>query len=146
MLGGMNVGLDVRVIDQIGLANPLAARTARIEDGRIGHDKNLFPDWAVAEGPFLKEPPYIPSYLDEDWIRQAEAALKCPPATDEALAAIRAPDGSEAVPVEPGERRALHVLPHRPGAAVRARALRPAGAGAGEPALRRTAPPDGALK
>ena len=47
---GMNVGLDVRVIDQIGLANPLAAHTARLEDGRIGHDKNLFPDWAVAEG------------------------------------------------------------------------------------------------
>ena len=51
---GMNVGLDVRVIDQIGLANPLAAHTARLQDGRIGHDKNLFPDWAVAEGPFLK--------------------------------------------------------------------------------------------
>ena len=61
---GMNVGLDVRVIDQIGLANPLAAHTARLEDGRIGHDKNLFPDWAVAEGPFLKTPPYIPAYLD----------------------------------------------------------------------------------
>ncbi|MGB2919996.1 MAG: flagellar motor control protein ZomB [Mycobacterium sp.] len=89
---GMNVGLDVRVIDQIGLANPLAARTARIEDGRIGHDKNLFPDWAVAEGPFLKEPPYLPVYLDEDWIRQAEAALKCP-GTEAALAAIRAPMG-----------------------------------------------------
>ena len=89
---GMNVGLDVRVIDQIGLATPLAARTARIEDGRIGHDKNLFPDWAVAEGPFLKEPPYLPVYLDEDWIRQAEAALKCPD-TEAALAAIRAPMG-----------------------------------------------------
>jgi arabinofuranosyltransferase len=50
---GMNVGLDTRVIDQIGLANPLAAHTARLEDGRIGHDKNLFPDWAVAEGPWL---------------------------------------------------------------------------------------------
>lgn len=87
---GMNVGLDVRVIDQIGLANPLAARTARIEDGRIGHDKNLFPDWAVAEGPFLKERPYIPAYLDENWIRQAEAALKCP-ATVSALEAIRNP-------------------------------------------------------
>ena len=89
---GMNVGLDVRVIDQIGLANPLAAHTARIEDGRIGHDKNLFPDWAVAEGPFLKEPPYIPPYLDEDWIRQAEAALKCPE-TEAVLNAIRAPMG-----------------------------------------------------
>lgn len=87
---GMNVGLDVRVIDQIGLANPLAAHTARIEDGRIGHDKNLFPDWAVAEGPFLKERPYIPAYLDENWIRQAEAALKCP-ATVSALEAIRNP-------------------------------------------------------
>ncbi|MBX7431019.1 hypothetical protein JDV09_02660 [Mycobacterium sp. Y57] len=87
---GMNVGLNVRVIDQIGLANPLAAHTARIEDGRIGHDKNLFPDWAVAEGPFLKEDPYIPSYLDEDWIRQAEVALECPD-TVAVLNSIRAP-------------------------------------------------------
>ena len=81
---GMNVGLDVRVIDQIGLANPLAAHTARLEDGRIGHDKNLFPDWAVAEGPFLKTRPFIPPYIDEDWIAQAEAALECP-ATDAML-------------------------------------------------------------
>lgn len=75
---GMNVGLNVRVIDQIGLANPLAAHTARLQDGRIGHDKNLFPDWAVAEGPFLRERPYIPDYLDEDWVAQAGAALQCP--------------------------------------------------------------------
>jgi arabinofuranosyltransferase len=85
---GMNVGLDVRVIDQIGLANPIAAHTARLEDGRIGHDKNLFPDWAVAEGPFLKKPPYIPPYLDKDWIAQAEEALKCP-ATESMLSSIR---------------------------------------------------------
>ncbi len=89
---GMNVGLDVRVIDQIGLANPLAAHTARLEDGRIGHDKNLFPDWAVAEGPFLKTRPFIPAYLDEDWVAQAEAALKCP-ATDAMLNAVRGPMG-----------------------------------------------------
>ena len=89
---GMNVGLDVRVVDQIGLANPLAAHTARLQDGRIGHDKNLFPDWAVAEGPFLKEPPYIPPYLDQNWIAQAEAALKCP-ATDAVLESVRAPMG-----------------------------------------------------
>ncbi len=89
---GMNVGLDVRVIDQIGLANPLAAHTARLEDARIGHDKNLFPDWAVAEGPFLKKPPYIPPYLDQDWIAQAQAALKCP-ATDAMLNSIRSPMG-----------------------------------------------------
>ncbi|WP_372508033.1 flagellar motor control protein ZomB [Mycobacterium barrassiae] len=89
---GMNVGLDVRVIDQIGLANPLAAHTARLEDGRIGHDKNLFPDWVVAEGPFLKTRPFIPAYLDEDWVAQAEAALECP-ATDAMLNAVRGPMG-----------------------------------------------------
>jgi arabinofuranosyltransferase len=89
---GMNVGLDVRVIDQIGLANPLAAHTARLDDARIGHDKNLFPDWAVAEGPFLKKHPYVPPYLNEGWIKEAQAALKCP-ATDEVLRAIRDPLG-----------------------------------------------------
>ncbi len=85
---GMNVGLDVRVIDQIGLANPLAAHTARLDDARIGHDKNLFPDWAVAEGPFLKEHPYVPPYLDEGWIKEAEVALTCP-ATEAVLTSIR---------------------------------------------------------
>ena len=93
---GMNVGLDVRVIDQIGLANPLAAHTARLEDGRIGHDKNLFPDWAVAEGPFLQERPFIPPYLDEDWIAQAKAALKCPE-TDAMLDVDPRADGAPAV-------------------------------------------------
>ncbi|MBO0679780.1 hypothetical protein JRC04_27260 [Mycolicibacterium sp. S2-37] len=89
---GMNVGLDVRVIDQIGLANPLAAHTRRLENGRIGHDKNLFPDWAVAEGPFLKTEEYLPVYLDEEWVAQAEAALKCP-ATEAMLTSVRAPLG-----------------------------------------------------
>ena len=87
---GMNVGLDTRVIDQIGLANPLAAHTARLTDGRIGHDKNLFPDWTVAEGPWLKERPWIPEYLDEGWIREAQAALGCEQ-TAEMLKAIRDP-------------------------------------------------------
>jgi arabinofuranosyltransferase len=87
---GMNVGLDVRVVDQIGLANPLAMHTARLEDGRIGHDKNLFPDWAIADGPFLKKYPYIPPYLDQDWVAQAEAAMKCP-ATDAMLTSVRGP-------------------------------------------------------
>lgn len=85
---GMNVGLDVRVIDQIGLTNPLATHTQRLTDGRIGHDKNLFPDWAVAEGPFFKIRPYIPAYLDEEWIAQAQAALKCP-ATEAMLNSVR---------------------------------------------------------
>ncbi|WP_308197419.1 flagellar motor control protein ZomB [Candidatus Mycolicibacterium alkanivorans] len=89
---GMNVGLNTRVIDQIGLANPLAAHTARLEDGRIGHDKNLFPDWAVAEGPWLKEHPYVPPYLAEGWIKEAGVALKCPE-TDRMLESIRSPLG-----------------------------------------------------
>jgi len=87
---GMNVGLDVRVLDQIGLANPLAAHTARLGDARIGHDKNLFPDWAVADGPWLKQHPFLPPYLDEDWVAEAGAALKCP-ATDAVLTSIRGP-------------------------------------------------------
>ncbi|BBY86044.1 flagellar motor control protein ZomB [Mycolicibacterium tokaiense] len=89
----MNVGLDVRVIDQIGLANPLAAHTQRLENGRIGHDKNLYADWAIAEGPFLKTDEWIPSYIDENWIIQAEAALKCP-ATEAVLESIRDPLGA----------------------------------------------------
>ncbi len=129
---GMNVGLDVRVIDQIGLANPLAAHTARLEDGRIGHDKNLFPDWAVAEGPFLKIPPYIPPYLDEDWIAQAEAALKCP-ATEAMLTVDPWSDGSAAVPVKCAARVRIHQLPNRSGAAVRTGPVRAGGARADGP-------------
>ncbi|WP_370328547.1 flagellar motor control protein ZomB [Candidatus Mycobacterium methanotrophicum] len=89
---GMNVGLDVRVIDQIGLANPLAAHTARLQHGRIGHDKNLFPDWAIADGPWVKWYPGVPGYLDAQWVAQAEAALKCP-ATKAMLNSVRAPMG-----------------------------------------------------
>ena len=87
---GMNVGLDVRVIDQIGLANPIAAHTERLKHGRIGHDKNLFPDWVIADGPWVKWPPGIPGYLDQVWVTQAVAALKCPE-TVAVLSSVRAP-------------------------------------------------------
>ncbi|MUM18011.1 hypothetical protein BI330_16460 [Mycobacterium sp. CBMA 623] len=87
---GMNLGLDVRIVDQIGLANPLAAHTARITDGRIGHDKNLFPDWMIADGPWLKRYPYIPRYVDQDWVAEAVEALKCPE-TDAMLSSVRKP-------------------------------------------------------
>jgi len=89
---GMNVGLDVRVIDQIGLANPLAAHTARLQHGRIGHDKNLFPDWVIADGPWVKWYPGVPGYLDEKFVQQAAAALQCP-ATQQILNSVRAPMG-----------------------------------------------------
>ncbi|ORW31689.1 hypothetical protein AWB91_15575 [Mycobacterium paraense] len=87
---GMNVGLDVRVIDQIGLANPLAQHTERLKHGRIGHDKNLFPDWVIADGPWVKLYPGIPGYLDVNWVAQAVAALKCPE-TQAVLSSVRAP-------------------------------------------------------
>jgi len=87
---GMNVGLDVRVLDQIGLANPIAAHTARLQHGRIGHDKNLFPDWVIADGPWVKWYPGIPGYLDAQWVAQAEAALQCP-ATRAVLNSVRSP-------------------------------------------------------
>jgi arabinofuranosyltransferase len=87
---GMNVGLDVRVIDQIGLANPIAAHTARLQHGRIGHDKNLFPDWVIADGPWVKWYPGVPGYLDEKFVQQAAAALQCP-ATQQILNSVRAP-------------------------------------------------------
>jgi arabinofuranosyltransferase len=89
---GMNVGLDIRVIDQIGLANPVAAHTARLQHARIGHDKNLFPDWVIADGPWVKWYPGVPGYLDAQWVAQAEAALKCP-ATEAVLNSVRAPMG-----------------------------------------------------
>ncbi len=88
----MNTGLDVRVLDQIGLANPLAAHSDRLQHGRIGHDKNLFPDWVIADGPWVKWFPGIPGYIDQDWVAQAEAALRCP-GTAAVLNSIRAPMG-----------------------------------------------------
>ena len=120
---GMNVGLDVRVLDQIGLANTLAAHTARLEDGRIGHDKNLYPDWAVADGPFLKTRPYLPPYLDEDWIAQAAEALKCP-ATEDVLDSVRGPLGLREFAVKRPACVRIHDLPDRSGAAVRTHPVR----------------------
>jgi len=87
---GMNVGLDVRVIDQIGLANPIAQHTERVKHGRIGHDKSLFPDWVVADGPWVKWYPGIPAFLDQQWVAEAEAALQCP-RTAAMLNSVRGP-------------------------------------------------------
>ncbi|MBD0863024.1 hypothetical protein IA539_17715 [Gordonia sp. zg691] len=73
----MNAPLDVRVIDQMGLAYPLAAHTERLEDGRIGHDKILPSEWVVAEAGAYPRRPVLPGYLDEDLVRQAQVALQC---------------------------------------------------------------------
>ncbi|MET9327335.1 flagellar motor control protein ZomB [Tsukamurella sp. NPDC003166] len=75
---GMNLPLDVRVWDQIGLAWPMASHTARLEDGRIGHDKDMFPDWAVAEAKAYPKRPALPGFIDPDWVNQSRVALTCP--------------------------------------------------------------------
>ncbi|HET9875774.1 MAG TPA: flagellar motor control protein ZomB [Mycobacterium sp.] len=87
---GMNVGLNVRVLDQIGLVNPIAAHTDRLQHGRIGHDKDLFRDWVIADGPWVKSYPGVPGYLDQEWVAEAAAALQCP-GTAAVLNSVRAP-------------------------------------------------------
>ncbi|MFI6167847.1 flagellar motor control protein ZomB [Nocardia sp. NPDC051052] len=79
----MNVPLNVRVIDQMGLAYPLAAHTERLTDGRIGHDKALYPDWVIVDTGMVDRKPWMPWYLDEKWVTQARTAMSCP--TTEAL-------------------------------------------------------------
>ncbi|WP_157129047.1 flagellar motor control protein ZomB [Nocardia amamiensis] len=74
----MNVPLDVHVIDPMGLAYPLAAHTDRLADGRIGHDKSLFPDWVVVDAGMVDKKPWMPWYLDEKWVTQARTAMSCP--------------------------------------------------------------------
>ena len=86
----MNAPLDVRVIDQMGLAYPLAAHTERLEDGRIGHDKILPSEWVVAEAGAYPRRPVLPGYLDEDLVRQAQVALQCPETKDR-FASFEAP-------------------------------------------------------
>ncbi|MBM7368198.1 flagellar motor control protein ZomB [Gordonia hydrophobica] len=71
----MNAPLDVRVIDQMGLAYPLAAHTARLQDGRIGHDKRLPSEWVVAESGGVSG---FPGFIDRDEVKMARAALTCP--------------------------------------------------------------------
>ncbi|WP_405140026.1 flagellar motor control protein ZomB [Nocardia sp. NBC_01388] len=86
----MNVPLNVRVIDQMGLAYPLAAHTDRLTDGRIGHDKNLYPDWVVVDAGMVDKHPWLPWYMDDKWVQQARVALSCPQ-TQDLLASSRSP-------------------------------------------------------
>ena len=74
----MNAPLDVRVIDPMGLAYPLAAHTARLEDGRIGHDKSLPSAWVVAESGGVSGGRGLPAFIDKDDLKMARVALTCP--------------------------------------------------------------------
>ena len=120
---GMNVGLDVRVIDQIGLANPLAQHTERLKHGRIGHDKNLFPDWVIADGPWVKVYPGIPGYLDAALGRPSGGGPAMP--RDQGGAELGAcADDAASVRVQLRELLRIHRLPDRPCSALRARQVR----------------------
>ncbi|HEY2724649.1 MAG TPA: hypothetical protein VGI84_08180 [Pseudonocardiaceae bacterium] len=79
--------LDVRVVDSVGLANPIGAHATAIFGGRVGHDKDLPLAWYVAdEVPRgTKTPVAFPSDVP-----YARAALQCP-AIAEMLDSVRAP-------------------------------------------------------
>ncbi|MDF0530788.1 flagellar motor control protein ZomB [Tsukamurella sp. 8F] len=74
----MNTDLSVRIWDQVGLAWPTATHTSRLTDGRIGHDKDQYPDWAIAETRAMAKHPLLPYFIDPDWVNQARVALQCP--------------------------------------------------------------------
>ncbi|WJY68971.1 flagellar motor control protein ZomB [Corynebacterium auris] len=85
---GMNAGLDVRVLETVGLATPLAARMPRDPEGRVGHDKHLPVEWQVADsGTDLDG---LPEWIDAETARQARAALRTPEIA-ELLASSREP-------------------------------------------------------
>jgi len=86
----MNAPLDVRVIDQMGLAYPIAAHSDRLPDGRIGHDKDLDPEWVIAESGAYPRYPVLPPFISQDGVRQAQVALTCKP-TEELIASYSAP-------------------------------------------------------
>lgn len=72
----MNAPLEVRVLDTVGLATPLAARMPRDPDGRIGHDKNLPIEWRAADT--ATDLDRLPEWIDTTEAKQARAALRTP--------------------------------------------------------------------
>ncbi|MCD2196326.1 hypothetical protein LQ327_23410 [Actinomycetospora endophytica] len=71
--------LNVRVTDTVGLAEPLAAHTIMVPDGRVGHDKNLPAAWNVAEGGGVAPDDRA---VRADDVAAASRALQCPAIRD----------------------------------------------------------------
>lgn len=88
-----NADLEMRVLDDVGLATPLAARQPRIEDGRIGHDKQLPGHWKFADTAVDVEG-LLGNDDDKQKVREARAALRTP-AVAELLATSREPMSAE---------------------------------------------------
>lgn len=83
-----NSGLDVRVLDDVGLATPLAARQPRLEGGRVGHNKALPAHWKFADTAVPADA--APWGVDKQKMLQARAALRTPEIA-ELLATSREP-------------------------------------------------------
>jgi arabinofuranosyltransferase len=79
--------LDVRVTDTVGLAEPLAAHTIMVPDGRVGHDKNLPAAWSVARAGGVAPDDRA---VEADDVAAAARALQCP-AIRELEASVSAP-------------------------------------------------------
>lgn len=78
--------LDVRVLDGVGLVNPVAGHATGVPGGRIGHDKDLLPEWFLADAGVRGDTGFVgPAFVDD-----ARRALSCP-ATREMLASYRDP-------------------------------------------------------
>ena len=55
-------------------STPLAARMPRMEDGRIGHDKQLSQEWQVADSAVDLDD--LPDWFDIETAKEARAALR----------------------------------------------------------------------
>jgi arabinofuranosyltransferase len=78
--------LETKVLDGVGLTNPLAAHATGIPDGRIGHDKDLPVEWFLADAGITGDT----GFVDPAGVEAARQALACP-RTQELLDSVRAP-------------------------------------------------------
>lgn len=71
---GANAPLDVRVLDYLGLATPLVARTERPEDTNSIDSKNLPFEWHLADSSVDID--QLPDEFDKDLVRRCRDALE----------------------------------------------------------------------
>ncbi|MDO5669308.1 MAG: flagellar motor control protein ZomB [Corynebacterium sp.] len=84
----MNAPLEMRVLDTVGLATPLAARQPRDPDARVGHDKWLPFSWQAADTSMPLD--YLPPWYDQEETTRVRESLQTP-AIAELMASYREP-------------------------------------------------------